>query len=54
MGKSEPGPIEVVNRADSSFECALKPSCVKINMYHSPYLAQGEAANPRFLGRLIP
>ena len=46
MGKSQPRPIEVVNRAESFFECTLKPSCVKINIYHSPNLAQGEAANP--------
>jgi hypothetical protein len=46
LGKSRPCPIEVVNRAYSFFECTLKPSCVKINIYHSPYLTQGEAANP--------
>src|ERR1700730_10270211 len=48
MGKSQPRPIEVVNRAESFFECTRKPSCVKINIYHSPNLAQGEAANLLF------
>jgi hypothetical protein len=45
MRKLQPRPIEIVNRADSFSECALKPSCVKITIRHSGILVQGEVAN---------
>ena len=45
MGKLQPRPIEIFNRADSFSECTRKPSCVKIRTYHSGALAQSEGAN---------